>query len=135
MKPNPLPSELKEAVLALKPHFWRAFGFALVGALLVLAPTAYMFEVYDRVVNSRSYITLGMLILVVVLAYIVMEVLDWARSETMREAGQLPYRAEKKRRGWRHCSSAATAAASTTRRTCCSGGQPRSASSRSSIAR
>lgn len=88
MKPNPLPSELKEAVLALKPHFWRAFGFALVGALLVLAPTAYMFEVYDRVVNSRSYITLGMLTLVVVLAYIVMEVLDWARSETLREAGQ-----------------------------------------------
>ena len=89
MNPNKKPSELHEAVLAFKPHYWRAFRFALIGALLVLAPTAYMFEVYDRVVNSRSHITLAMLTLIVVLAYIVMEVLDWARSETMREAGQL----------------------------------------------
>lgn len=89
MNPNNKPAELREAVLAFKPHYWRAFGFALIGALLVLAPTAYMFEVYDRVVNSRSYITLGMLTLVVVMAYVVMEVLDWARSETMREAGEL----------------------------------------------
>ena len=89
MNPNKKPSELHEAVLALKPHYWRAFRFALIGALLVLAPTAYMFEVYDRVVNSRSHITLAMLTLIVVLAYIVMEVLDWARSETMREAGRL----------------------------------------------
>ncbi|KON81094.1 type I secretion system permease/ATPase [Azoarcus sp. PA01] len=89
MNPTKKPSELHEAVLALKPHYWRAFRFALVGALLILAPTAYMFEVYDRVVNSRSHITLAMLTLVVVMAYIVMEVLDWARSETMREAGQL----------------------------------------------
>lgn len=89
MKSNKEPSELREAILALAPHYWRAFRFALIGGLLVLAPTIYMFEVYDRVVNSRSYITLAMLTLVVVLAYIVMEVLDWARSETMREAGQL----------------------------------------------
>lgn len=89
MKPNDKPSELRDAVLAYAPHYWRAFRFALIGGLLVLAPTIYMFEVYDRVVNSRSYITLAMLTLLVVLAFIVMEVLDWARSETMREAGQL----------------------------------------------
>lgn len=89
MNPNKKPSELQEAVLAFKPHYWRAFRFALIGALLVLAPTAYMFEVYERVVNSRSHMTLAMLTLIVVMAYIVMEVLDWARSETMREAGQL----------------------------------------------
>ncbi|MCK2089606.1 type I secretion system permease/ATPase [Thauera aromatica] len=89
MNPDKTPSELREAVLAFKPHYWRAFRFALIGALLVLAPTAYMFEVYGRVVDSRSHITLAMLTLLVVLAFIVMEVLDWARSETMREAGQL----------------------------------------------
>lgn len=93
MKPServsPSASELREAVLALKPQLWRAFFFALLGALLILAPTAYMFEVYGRVVDSRSYMTLAMLTLVVVLAYVVMEVLDWARSETLREAGLL----------------------------------------------
>lgn len=47
-------------VLAFKPHYWRAF-FALMGALLVLVPTVYMFEVYGRVVNSRSHMTLAML--------------------------------------------------------------------------
>ena len=93
MNPNQKPSELTEAVLALKPYFWRAFGFALIAALLVLAPTFYMLEVYDRVVNSRNHLTLAMLTLLVLFVYVVMEVLDWARSETMREAGeQLDYR-------------------------------------------
>ena len=86
---NPPPSELLTAVLNLKPYFRRAFFFALVGALLILVPMLYMFEVYDRVVNSRNHMTLAMLTLGVVLAYVVMEVLDWARSETMREAGTL----------------------------------------------
>lgn len=88
MNPNKKPSELSEALLAFRPHYRRAFGFALVCALLVLVPTAYMFEVYGRVVDSRSHMTLAMLTLMVVLAYLVMEVLDWARAETMREAGQ-----------------------------------------------
>ena len=86
---NAPPSELRAVVLAFKPHYWRAFFFALMGALLVLVPTFYMFEVYGRVVNSRSHMTLAMLTLGVVLAYVVMEVLDWARSETLREAGVL----------------------------------------------
>lgn len=88
MNPNQKPSELTEALLALKPHFRRALGFALVGGLLILASTVYMLEVYERVVNSRSHMTLAMLTLAVALAYAVMEVLDWARAETMREAGQ-----------------------------------------------
>lgn len=83
------PSELRATVLAFKPYYWRAFFFALMGALLVLVPTAYMFEVYGRVVSSRSHMTLAMLTLGVVLVYVVMEVLDWARSETLREAGTL----------------------------------------------
>ena len=86
---NAPPSELRAVVLAFKPHYWRAFFFALMGALLVLVPTVYMFEVYGRVVNSRSHLTLAMLTLGVVLVYVVMEVLDWARSETLREAGVL----------------------------------------------
>lgn len=87
MTPKKNPSELTEALFSLKPFYWRAFGFALVAALLVLAPTVYMMEVYDRVVNSRSHMTLAMLTLLVVLAYVVMEVLEWARSEILHEAG------------------------------------------------
>lgn len=82
------PTELHAAVLSLSPFYWKAFGFALVGGLLMLVPTVYMLQVYERVVNSRNHMTLAMLTLMVVLAYAVMEVLDWARSETMHEAGE-----------------------------------------------
>ncbi len=87
MNPNQAPGELGQAVLALKPYFRRSGFFALLTSLLVLAPTFYMFQVYGRVIDSRSHMTLAMLTLAVLLAYAVMELLDWARSETLREAG------------------------------------------------
>ncbi len=87
MKPQTPPSELREAIGDLKPYFARALLFSIVASLLVLAPTLYMLEVYDRVVNSRSHMTLGMLTVLVLWAYVVMEVLEWARGTIMREAG------------------------------------------------
>jgi ATP-binding cassette subfamily C exporter for protease/lipase len=81
------PSELNLALAALKPYFVRASGFSLVASLLVLMPSWYMLEVYDRVVNSRSFITLAMLTLLVLGSYAVMEVLEWARGELMHKAG------------------------------------------------
>ena len=86
MKQNQQPSELREAIASLRPYFVRAGWFSLVCSLLVLAPSGYMLEVYDRVVNSRSHTTLVMLTLLVLGAYVVMEVLEWARSEVMRSA-------------------------------------------------
>ena len=80
------PSELREAIASLRPFFVRSGWFSLVCSLLVLAPSGYMLEVYDRVVNSRSHTTLAMLTLLVLGAYVVMEVLEWARSEVMRAA-------------------------------------------------
>lgn len=72
---------------ALRPCFLRAGGFSLLASLLVLAPSVYMLEVYDRVVNSRNPFTLLMLTVAVVGAYALMETLEWARSEIMRAAG------------------------------------------------
>ena len=86
MNPNKPPSELREAVASLRPYFVRAGWFSLLASLLVLAPSGYMLEVYDRVVNSRSHTTLAMLTLLVVGVYVLMELLEWARSEVMREA-------------------------------------------------
>ena len=80
------PSELREAIASLRPFFVRSGWFSLVCSLLVLAPSGYMLEVYDRVVNSRSHATLVMLTLLVLGAYMVMELLEWARSEVMRAA-------------------------------------------------
>ena len=86
MKPNKPPSELRMGVDALRPYFVRAGWFSLVTSLLILAPSAYMLEVYGRVVNSRNHTTLWMLTLVILGVYVLMELLEWARSELMRSA-------------------------------------------------
>jgi ATP-binding cassette subfamily C exporter for protease/lipase len=78
---------LRKHVAALRPYFVRATLFSLVSALLILAPSAYMLEVYGRVVDSRSHMTLAMLTVAVVGAYALMEVMDWARHEIMQDAG------------------------------------------------
>ncbi|MBK9574350.1 MAG: type I secretion system permease/ATPase [Rhodoferax sp.] len=86
MNPAKNPSELRQALGELQPYFKRAAWLSVVASLLVLAPSAYMLEVYDRVVNSRSHMTLAMLTLLVLAVFVVMEVLDWARGQLMHEA-------------------------------------------------
>lgn len=87
MNPQQAPSELRQAVATLRPYFVRAAWFSLFASLLVLAPSGYMLEVYDRVVNSRNHLTLWWLTVAVIGAYVLMEVLEWARGEVMRLAG------------------------------------------------
>ncbi len=87
MKPQAPPSELALALDPLKPVLMRAAGFSMVISLLALSPTVYMLEVYDRVVNSRSGVTLVMLTVMVILAYAVMEILEKVRGAMMRASG------------------------------------------------
>ena len=82
-------SELREAFERLRPLFVRATLFSLITSLLILMPSIYMLEVYDRVVNSQSHTTLAMLTALVIGAFIVMEILDWARTTVMHQAGQM----------------------------------------------
>jgi ATP-binding cassette, subfamily C, bacterial exporter for protease/lipase len=84
---EPNSSELREALLALSPKIKRAALFSLCSSLLVLAPSAYMLEVYDRVVGSRNHLTLAMLTIAVLGAYVVMEMLEWARGAILHDAG------------------------------------------------
>ena len=87
MKPQTPPSELMLAFEPLKPAIYRAIGFSIIISMLALAPTVYMLEVYDRVVNSRSGMTLGMLTVLIVLAYAIMELMEKVRGSLMRAAG------------------------------------------------
>lgn len=79
-------SELKESLLLLKPYAKRALFFSFFTNLLVLAPTLYMLEVYGRVVDSRSHVTLVMLTVLVVGMYVLMEALEWVRGQVMHQA-------------------------------------------------
>ncbi|MFZ2268328.1 MAG: type I secretion system permease/ATPase [Azonexus sp.] len=79
-------SVLFEALLSMRGIFKRVLLFSVVTNLLVLVPTAYMLEVYDRVLNSRSHSTLMMLTLLVLAAYAMMEILEWVRAEMLQQA-------------------------------------------------
>ena len=87
MHPAETRSELRDAILELKPFFTKAALFSIFCTLLILAPTGYMLEVYDRVINSRSLSTLLLLTLLVLWFYAVMELLEWARGGVMHQAG------------------------------------------------
>ena len=77
---------MRSAVTALIPSLKKAFYFSIVVNILVLAPSAYMMEVYDRVVNSRNHRTLLMLTLLVVGVYALLEALEWVRRQVMENA-------------------------------------------------
>ena len=78
-------SELLSAALELTPFFKRAFVFGLISGLLTLSSTIFMFEVYGRVINSSSELTLAMLVLMILFVYGVMEMLEWSRGAVMQE--------------------------------------------------
>jgi ATP-binding cassette subfamily C exporter for protease/lipase len=80
--------ELSSLLKSHSASLWRALWLGIVAGILVLAPSVYMLEVYDRVVQSRNHWTLLMLTLAVVLAYTLMELLEYLRSEILRETGQ-----------------------------------------------
>ena len=87
MKPQTPPSELSLALDPLRPVIARAATYSMIISTMALAPTVYMLEVYDRVVNSRSGMTLAMLTVMIVGAYAVMEILEKVRGALLRAAG------------------------------------------------
>ena len=87
MKRNKDISPLQEAIASVFPALKRAFVFSVFVNVLVLAPSAYMLEVYDRVVNSRSHSTLLMLTILVIVAYMMLESLEWVRRQILHHAG------------------------------------------------
>ena len=83
---HPIP-ETTQALAQQKPLLWRAFAFSVIAGLLVLAPTWYMLEVYDRVVNSRSLMTLAMLtLLVLMLLAVAGAIFGWFNMQRARTA-------------------------------------------------
>ncbi|MCB5187938.1 type I secretion system permease/ATPase [Methylobacillus caricis] len=77
---------LKKALMRLTPHYRKVVFFGLFTNLMVLAPSWYMLEVYDRVIYSRNLGTLLMLTMMVVFIYMIMESLEWIRRNMMFQA-------------------------------------------------
>lgn len=79
-------SVIKNALIDSIPSIKRVVFFSFFINLLILAPTWYMLEVYDRVVNSQNHKTLLMLTIMVIFLFALMEALEWVRSRIMFEA-------------------------------------------------
>ena len=78
-----VPSTLKSALWAHTDLVKQALWFSLAINLLMLAPTVFMMQVYDMVLNSQSIKTLLMLLLLVFVVYLFVEVLEWVRLQMM----------------------------------------------------
>ncbi len=77
---------LDAAFTSERPTFRKAIGFSMVTSILILAPTVFMLEVYDRVVNSRSSITLLSLLVCLIGIYVLMGLLEIIRNRLLSQA-------------------------------------------------
>ncbi|WP_287878833.1 type I secretion system permease/ATPase [Aquitalea sp.] len=80
-------SELAQIMFTFRHVFYRLAGFSAVINLLMLLPSIYMLQIYDRVLHSRNETTLLMLTLMVVGLYGLMAVLELVRSAVLIRVG------------------------------------------------
>ena len=76
---NPLSGVLKEC----KKAFWLTAWLTFLVELLSIAPVLYMMNMYDRVMTSRSEVTLVSLTLLVLGLYVFWSSLEWLRTRLM----------------------------------------------------
>jgi ATP-binding cassette subfamily C protein EexD len=87
MKQSPSQSDLQRALALCRQSFVAAGVFSLFINTLMLVPSIYMLQVYDRVVTTGSHITLLMLTLVTAFLFLVMGSLEWVRSQILIRTG------------------------------------------------
>jgi ATP-binding cassette subfamily C exporter for protease/lipase len=80
-------TEIGRALLSFKSTFYTVGTFSAIVNLLALVPSLYMLQVYDRVLSSRNEITLLMLSLMVVGAYMFSGALELIRSFVLVRVG------------------------------------------------
>ncbi|MDE1942776.1 MAG: type I secretion system permease/ATPase [Betaproteobacteria bacterium] len=84
------PQKANEIIDALRVHrkaFVAVAAFSFVINFLYLTPSLYMLQVYDRVVVSRSELTLIFLSVITVAMFAVMGGLEYARSQVLIRVG------------------------------------------------
>jgi len=80
-------SELAATLYAFRREFLIVGIFSMVANVLMLAPTLYMLQVYDRVLVSRSELTLLVVSLITLFLFAVMAFAEWSRSRLLVRAG------------------------------------------------
>ncbi len=80
-------NEIAQALLEFKSTFRTIGIFSAFINLLMLVPSLYMLQVYDRVLPSRNEVTLLMLTLIMLGAYVFMSALEFVRSFVLIRLG------------------------------------------------
>ncbi|MRX11574.1 type I secretion system permease/ATPase [Pseudoduganella sp. FT25W] len=80
-------NEIVQVLRTFKGTFITVGTFSAISNLLMLAPSLYMLQVYDRVLGSRNEITLLMLTLMIVGAYLFIGALELIRSFVLVRVG------------------------------------------------
>ncbi|HJV81182.1 type I secretion system permease/ATPase [Noviherbaspirillum sp.] len=80
-------NEIAQALVSFKSAFRTVGVFSAIINLLMLVPSIYMLQVYDRVIASRNDITLLMLTLIMLGAYALMGALEFVRSFVLVRIG------------------------------------------------
>lgn len=80
-------SEVASAIWALRRPFYVVGTFSFLINMLMLTPTFYMLQMYDRVLGSRNELTLYMITLITVGLYLLLSGLEWVRSRILVRVG------------------------------------------------
>lgn len=84
---SPPSNEITDVLSTLKRAFFTVGAFSAITNLLMLAPSLYMLQVYDRVLTSRNETTLLMLTVMILGAYLMISVLELVRSFILVRVG------------------------------------------------
>ena len=87
VSPIPTPDPMQEARRAIRGYLFAAGAFSLAVNVLYLASPLYMLQVYNRVVNSGSEVTLILLTVVLLLAFAALSLLDSVRTRILTRMG------------------------------------------------
>lgn len=80
-------TELAEVLYSFRRNFYIAGMFSMFINILGLVPSIYMLQVYDRVLQSRNITTLLMLTAILMMFYIMLGMLELARSKLLIRTG------------------------------------------------
>lgn len=80
-------SELTTTLWAFRNEFLIVMAFSMVANVLMLAPTLYMLQVFDRVMHSQSEVTLVAMSLLTLALFAVMAFAEWMRTKVLVHAG------------------------------------------------
>lgn len=80
-------SELSAAIWSLRRIFYMTGAFSFFINMLLLVPTIYMLQIYDRVLTSRNLLTLWFLTLIMLGLFLLMGAIEAVRSRLLVRAG------------------------------------------------